>query len=406
MRALQSDTTLAALRPPAFNGQPTLQSPGFNMALARLLWTSLVLVVFVAVRAADDCAAKVLSSMAQARLLHGHTTTGTSPEQPAIVMPVAQQPYIPNIRFRMTIVREGSGGVLHWQLEWTQPYAVEATNRTIAAGQVIIKETDIDWQMENCTVADMHRISKMTIGVMAGVCAQLQRGEGQHGRAPQDLQQQCFQDTGHTDMLLLHPASHALQESYEFFMFFHFIVKPFCRETAEEKCWGPHDPDMHALSFLQQHALYKFTVVFDFILSDCSMESCRQLTQLADESIFYAQFHSAPAFCCLRPPCPPSSFRSPPHSLPRALFLFPENQSIGFHSPLALPWTYSSSDSAEQRSQAVLLIALNMTSASPRLIYVHLNAIPIARLELQAAGQRRPSQQLAPLECTLHDGAL
>ena len=92
---------------------------------------------------------------------------------------------------------------------------------------------------------------------------------------------------------------------------------------------------------------------------------------------------------------------SPPHA-PRAVFLFPENESIGFHSPLALPWTDGNSSST---GQPVLVIALNMTSPLPPLIYVHANRIPIALYACHDKQQGVPvvGQQL-PLECQLQHG--
>jgi hypothetical protein len=91
--------------------------------------------------------------------------------------------------------------------------------------------------------------------------------------------------------------------------------------------------------------------------------------------------------------------------MPRALFLFPENESVGLHSPDALPWTRSISGSEDHNGHSVLLIALNMTSSPPRFIYIHLNAIPIARFELQLVDQQRSSEELMPLECSLHNGS-
>ena len=260
----------------------------FRTMPCRLLLSAFAFAI-AAHHAAADCSATVSSALAQVRMRHGHVMTGTSREQPAIVMPIAQLPYIPNIRFRMTLAREGGGGTLHWQMEWTQPYAVEVTNRTIASGHVIIENAQVDWQGKNCSDADMERMQKIAIGVMAGVCVQM---HGEDGGPPA---QQCFQDTGHADMLLLRPLlPHAPRESYEFFMFFHFVVRPFCRETVADRCWGFPDLDLGAFHSLQQRALYKFEAFFDFSLSDCSMASCRQLQLHGDDVAFYAAFHAAP----------------------------------------------------------------------------------------------------------------
>lgn len=117
-------------------------------------------------------------------------------------------------------------------------------------------------------------------------------------------------------------------------------------------------------------------------------------------------------FCCLRPPCPLSTAPPPSHNALRALFLFPENESIGMYSPAALSWTQSSSGGGETQSssggaehngQTVVLIALNMTHTPSHLIYVHLNSIPIACLDLRASDHQSSPLQ-TPLQCRLHAG--
>ena len=104
-------------------------------------------------------------------------------------------------------------------------------------------------------------------------------------------------------------------------------------------------------------------------------------------------------FCCLRPPCsdaPPPPSRSPP----RALFLFPENESIGVHSLHALPWT----DGSSSARLPVLLIALNLTATHAPVIYVHLNRIPIARFSPHVTRQQLLEEEL-PLQCWMQHGA-
>jgi hypothetical protein len=86
---------------------------------------------------------------------------------------MAQMPYIPNLRFRMTLVRESGGGTVQWALEWVQPYAVEVSNRTLAQGNVIIKGVEVDWHGGGCLVDDANAMKGLLLGVMAGLCVQI-----------------------------------------------------------------------------------------------------------------------------------------------------------------------------------------------------------------------------------------
>jgi hypothetical protein len=85
---------------------------------------------------------------------------------------------------------------------------------------------------------------------------------------------------------------------------------------------------------------------------------------------------------------------------PRALFLFPENESIGSHSLHALPWT----DGINNPGQPVLVIALNLTSVHAPLIYVHVNRIPIARYTSRVMHEHSLAGQQLPLECDMRHG--
>ena len=159
-------------------------------------------------------------------------------------MPVAQLPYIPNLRLRVTLTRENEmgGGTLQWWLQWVQPYAVEVTGRVLAHGRAV-------FEGDACSTS----AQRLYAGAVSGACVRMEaEGDDVHSS------QLCFQEAGVPDMLpLLAPL--ARQESYEFFLFFHFVVKPFCRVAAGEGCWGNND-DLGQFHSLRPHVLYRFSV--------------------------------------------------------------------------------------------------------------------------------------------------
>jgi hypothetical protein len=236
------------------------------------------LAVLAAGLVCDESAAR---APAQARFLDGHADTGTSPQQPAVVMPIAQLPYIPNLRLRVTLTRESEmgGGTVQWWLQWVQPYAVEVTGRVLAHGRAV-------FEGDACLAQDADALKRLYAGAVSGACVRIEGDDLQSS-------QLCFQETGVPDMLPLHSPL-ARQESYEFFLFFHFVVKPFCRVAAGEGCWGNND-DLGRFHSLQPHVLYRFSVYVELALSDCSTSAgCRLLSQLIHDVSFYAVFHIAP----------------------------------------------------------------------------------------------------------------
>jgi hypothetical protein len=240
----------------------------------------------------SNCSTLVTRALKEARFLRGHASTGTSPQQPAVVIPVTQLPHIPNVRFRMTLSREGGGGVVQWWLEWTQPYAVEVSNSTLASGHVVIAGLDVNWQGGGCTSDDMNVMRGLVVGAMAQLCARMRStaDDNQEGNFEYSL---CFQETGIADMLQLHPPSLAQRQSYEFFLFFHFVVRPFCRVTPSEACWGSND-NLGAFESLQQHKLYEFTLFLELNINSCQESACMRVAQHVEDIAFYAVFHTAP----------------------------------------------------------------------------------------------------------------
>jgi hypothetical protein len=248
----------------------------------------------------SNCSEMVTRSLEHARIFHGDVATGTSPQQPAIVVPLAQLPYIPNVRFRMTLTRQGGGGVLQWWLQWVHPYALEVSNRTIATGHFVIEGVYVDWPGLGCSAADGDVMRGLVVGAMAGLCVRMQgveEGEAHRDQEESIEPQTCFQEFGIADMLQLQSPTLAQKESYEFFMFFHWAVKPFCRPSPTETCWGSDD-DLGAFGLIQPHKLYKFTLFLDISTSACRPSSpCRTLSQSSLDVDFYAVFHSAPGDC-------------------------------------------------------------------------------------------------------------
>ncbi len=239
--------------------------------------------LLAAVLAKLAAAGQACEALAQACFLDGRADTGTSPQQPAVVMPIAQLPYIPNLRLRITLTREkeGGGGLLQWWLQWVQPYAVEITGRVVAHGRAVFAAAAMD-------ACDACHVQGLYAGAIANACVRI---EGD--RKDMQNSQLCFQEAGALDLLPLH-APFARQESYEFFLFFHFVVKPFCRVAAGEECWGNND-DLGPFHSLQPHVLYRFSVYLELSLSNCSTAAgCRLLSQHTQDVNFYAVFHTAP----------------------------------------------------------------------------------------------------------------
>ena len=284
--------------------------------MRRLLLTVLLLAAVLAVHATAQscdgaaatcrppplrCSAAVARALQETHFLPGQISTGTSREQPAIVVPMAQMPYIPNLRFRMTLVREGGGGTVQWALEWVQPYAVEVSNTTLAQGHVIIKGVEVDWHGGGCTVDDANAMRGLLLGVMAGVCVQIQDADHADDGLPRPEREDglepklCFQEAGSLDMLQIHSPSLAQRESYEFFLFFHFVVKPFCRGTSAEGCWGGND-SLGPFAAVQHNKIYKLSLFLEFNIHKCEEDasSCTRLSQRDHDLDFHAVFHTAP----------------------------------------------------------------------------------------------------------------
>jgi hypothetical protein len=250
-----------------------------------------------------NCSEAVERAMLQAHFIDGHVHSGTSPQHPAVVMPVTHLRYIPDLKVRMTLTRARGGGVLQWWLEWAQPYALETTNRTLVHGHLLIEGVEIDWQGGGCTHEDLNMMKSVFVGAIANVCVKVQGGDGlRNGQDQEEQHQLCFQESGVIDMLQLQPPSHAEREHYEFFLFFHFIVKPFCRLTDQEKCWASgSDEDLGTFKSLQDHKLYTFFINMEFVINDCSSvpsSKCSLRSRRIEDVAFFATFHSAPGRYC------------------------------------------------------------------------------------------------------------
>jgi hypothetical protein len=85
-----------------------------------------------------------------------------------------------------------------------------------------------------------------------------------------------------------------------------------------------------------------------------------------------------------------------------ALFVYPENESLGIYSQHGVPWMINNNYSTSK--EAVFVIALNRTSL-PHVLYVHFNNIPVARHAIHASQQQLLIGQQLPLECWTEHGA-